>query len=63
MQSLSNDLVGDVRAVVVGSVDMIYARRDRPWDTATTPSESLGGPHTPRPASCIAPLAYPLNCQ
>ena len=55
VQGLPDDLVGDVRAVEVGRVDMVHAGRDGLAEDLDGTVRVLGRPHTPGPASCIAP--------
>ena len=55
MQSFLDNLVGDVRAVEVGGVDMVHARRDGFAEDGDGGIGILGRPKTPGPASCIAP--------
>jgi hypothetical protein len=60
VQGFLDDLVGDVRAVVVAGVDVrVIPSSIASRSTAMAASRSLGGPKTPGPASCIAP--YPTR--
>ena len=59
VQRLLDDLVGDMRAVVVARVDVRDAQATASRSTAMAASRSAGGPNTCGPASCIAP--YPMR--
>ena len=61
VQGLADDLVGDVRAVVVAGVDVVDAELDRPAEHRDRRRPGRpGGPITCGPASCMAP--YPSRC-
>ena len=62
MQGLADQVVDDVRAVVLRGVDVVDAELDRAAQHARgQPSGSRGGPNTPGPASCIAPKPMRLT--
>jgi hypothetical protein len=54
-ERLADDLVGDVRPVGVGRVDVVDASSTAVRSTSIAAARSRGGPKTPGPASCIAP--------
>ena len=55
MKRLANELVGDVRAIVIAGVDMVTLRAIASRSTVRAARRSFGGPNTPGPASCMAP--------
>jgi hypothetical protein len=48
MERLLDELIGDVRAVVVAGIDMVDARRNASRRTAIATSTSRGGPSVDR---------------
>ena len=55
VQRLTDQLVGHVRAVVLGGVDVVDAGLDSPPKHRDRCVVVRGGPITPGPGSCIAP--------
>ncbi len=55
MQRLADELVGDIRTVVVAGVDVVDAARDRLAQHRDRGLAVLGRPEHPGPASCMAP--------
>ena len=63
MQSLPDDLVGDVRAVVVGRVDMVHAGRDGLAQDGDGGVGILGrSPHAGA-GQLHRAVAHPMDCQ
>jgi hypothetical protein len=50
-----DELISDVRTVVVAGIDVVHPESTASRRTAIAASTSRGGPHTSGPASCIAP--------
>ena len=55
VQRLPDQVVDDLRPVVLRRVDVVDAEFEARRRTAIAASRSRGGPNTPGPASCIAP--------
>src|SRR5262245_35587720 len=62
LKRLANELVGNVRTVVIAGVDVVDPPRDRLASTARAALRSFGGPNTPGPASCMAPYPCGSRC-
>ena len=63
VQGLPDDLVGDVRAVVVGRVDMVHAGRDGLAEDGDGTVRVLGRPPHAGAGQLHRAVAYPLDCQ
>jgi hypothetical protein len=63
MQSFLDNLVGDVRAVEVGGVNMVYARRDRLAKDGEGGVRVLGRTINARAGELHRAVTHPLNSE
>ncbi len=63
MQGLTDDLVGDVRAVVVAGVDVVYAGRDSLAKDGGSTIQVPGRPIHAGPGQLHRAVAHPVDRQ